>query len=129
GLLLCCCIPLPVAPLPVTPSQIFNAFKSRALHSLFRKRDIRHGSRTTRGQLSKSIFNVLRSETKHLQESAHLLKFAERTFSSALFLGIVGHEADAESRANASDGAVNANCAFICHYLFSALLGSLPFHF
>src|SRR5689334_5733588 len=98
-------------PLPVAPCQIFDTYKARALHGLVRERNVRHGSRTARGKLTKSIFDVLRSEAKHLQESAHLLKFAEGALTPGLLLRIVRHEAHAESRARPSDGPMNANCS------------------
>src|SRR5213078_2474899 len=39
----------------------------------------------------------------------------------------VGHKGNAESHAGAADGAMNANCSFICH-VSSSPLGCLPFH-
>src|SRR5438876_676727 len=83
----------------------------------------------SRGKLTKSIPNILRSEPEHFQEGAHLLKFAERALSAFLCLRIVGHKGHAESRARPCDGAMNPNCSFICHVLSSILLGGLPFHF
>src|SRR2546430_11605327 len=109
-------------PLPVAPCQIFEIHETCALDGLVRERNVRHRSRTTRGKLTKSILNILRSQPEHLQESAHLLKFAERALAPTFLLRIVRHEADAESRTGACDGPMNANCSFICHGLFSILL-------
>src|SRR5215831_8027745 len=106
-------------PLPVAPCQIFETYETCALHSLFRKRNVGYGSRTARCQLAKRVLNILRSQPEHLQESAHLLKFTECALAPTFLFRIVRHKGDAESRAGAPDGAMNANCSFICHCCFS----------
>src|SRR5260370_28843815 len=117
--------------LAVAPCQIHEITETSALDSLVRERNVRHGSRTARGQLTKSVLNELRAEAEHLQKGAHLLKLMERALAGdgGLFpFSTVGHKRDAESRAGAADGAMNANCSFICH-VSSSPLGCLPLHF
>src|SRR6266705_2373218 len=102
-----------------------------ALDCLVRERNVRHGSRAARGQLTKRVLDELRAEPEHFQKGADLLKLMERALAGdgGLFsFSAVGHERHAESRAGAADGAMNANCSFICH-VSSSPLSSLPFHF
>src|SRR5437667_993129 len=117
-------------PLAVAPCQIHEITETRALDCLVRERNVRHGSRTARGQLTKSVLDEFRAKPKHLQKGAHLLKLMERALAGngGLFsLSTIGHERHAESRAGAADGAMNANCSFICH-VSSSPLGCLPLH-
>src|SRR5713101_6979906 len=119
-------------PLAVAPCQIHEIPETSTLHCFVRERNVRHGSRAARGQLTKSVLDELRAKPEHLQKGAHLLKLVERALASdgGLFpFSAVGHKGNAESRAGAADGAMNANCTFICHVLCSSPLGCLPFHF
>src|SRR4029077_8164798 len=87
-----------------------------------RERNVRHGSRTARGQLTKSVLDELRAKPEHFQKGARLLKLVKRPLAGdgGLFsFPAVGHKRHAESRAGAADGAMNANCTFICHVLCS----------
>src|SRR5882672_11913429 len=105
-------------PLAVAPCEIHEIPETRVLDSLVRERNVRHGSRASRRQLTKSVLNKLRAEPEHLQKGAHLLKLMERALAGdgGLFsFSAVGHKRHAESRASAADGAMNANCTFICH--------------
>src|SRR5439155_969278 len=84
------------------------------------------------GQLTQSVLDELRAEPEHFQKGAYLLKLVERALAGdgGLFpLPTVGHKRHAKSRAGATDGAMNANCSFICHVVSSSPLGGLPFHF
>src|SRR6266849_4712839 len=112
-------------PLAVAPCQIHEITETSALDSLVRERNVRHGSRTARGQLTKSVLDEFRAEPEHLQKGAHLLKIMERALAGdgGLFsFSAVGHKCHAESCASASDGAMNANCTFICHVVCSSPL-------
>src|SRR5260370_5178590 len=130
-----CCSDQPLyrcMPLAVAPCEIHEITETSALDCLVRKRNVRHGSRTARGKLLKSCLDELRAKPEHLQKGAHLLKIMERALAGdgGLFsFSAVRHKSDAESRAGAADGAMNANCTFICHVLCSSPLGCLPFHF
>src|SRR5689334_6248378 len=107
-------------PLAIAPCQIHEIAETCALDSLVCERNVRHGSRTARGQLTKSVLDEFRAEAEHLQKRANLLKFGERALAGdgSLFpFSAVGHERYAESRAGAADGAVDANCTFVCHVL------------
>src|SRR5260370_41082672 len=118
--------------LAVAPCEIHEIPETSALDSLVRERNVRHGSRTARGQLTKSVLDEFRAEPEHLQKGAHLLKLMERALAGNVGLfsfSAVAHERHAESRARASDGAMNANCTFICHVVSSSPLGCLPLHF
>src|SRR5260370_15223073 len=119
-------------PLAVAPCQIHEIPETSALESLRRERNVRPGSRTARGQVAKSGLDELRAEPEHLQKGAHLLRLVERARAgdgSFFPFSAVGHKRNAESRAGAADGAMNANCSFICHVLCSSPLSCLPFHF
>src|SRR4029077_7288378 len=73
-----------------------------------------------------------RADTQQLKKSADLLKLMERTLAGdgGLFsFSAVRHKRYAESRAGAADGAMNANCTFVCHVVSFSFLGGLPFHF
>src|SRR5439155_13275633 len=129
-----CCNDQPLyrcMPLAIAPCQIHEITETCALDCLVSKRNVRHGSRTARRQLTKSVLDELCAKPEHLQKGAHLLKLMERALAGdgGLFsFSAVGHKGNAESRAGAADGAMNANCSFICH-VSSSPLGCLPFHF
>src|SRR5258706_16149130 len=119
-------------PLSIAPCQINEIAETRALDGFVGERNVRHGSRTARGQLTKSVLDELRAEPEHLQKGAHLLKLVERALAGdgGLFsLPTIGHKSNAEGRAGAADGAMNANCSFVCHVVSFSPLGGLPFHF
>src|SRR5882724_6661671 len=119
-------------PLAIAPCEIHEIPETCALDGFVRERNVRHGSRTARGQLTKRVPDKLRAQTEHFQKGADLLKLVERALAgdSSLFsLPTIRHKSHAESRAGAADGAMNANCTFICHVLCSSPLGCLPFHF
>jgi hypothetical protein len=70
--------------------------------------------------LTKSVLDEFRADAQQLEKSADLLKLMERALASdgSLFsFSAVGHKRDTESRAGASDGAMNANCTFVCHVI------------
>src|SRR5260370_6721653 len=110
-------------PLAVAPCQIHEIPETSALDCLVRERNVRHGSRAARGQLTKSVLDELRAEPEHFQKGAHLLKLMERALAgdgSLFSLPTIGHKRHAEGRAGATDGAMNANCSFICHVVCSS---------
>src|SRR3984893_19137315 len=119
-------------PLAVAPCQIHEIPEPSALACLVGERNVRHRSRAARGQLTKSVLDELRAEPEHFQKGAHLLKLVERALAcdGGLFsLTTIGHKRHAEGRASAADGAMNANCSFVCHVVSFSPLGGLPFHF
>src|SRR5258708_36007619 len=104
-------------PLAIAPCQIHEISETGALDCFVRERNVRHGSRTARGQLTKSVLDEFRAEPEHLQKGPHLLKLMERALAGngGFFpFSPVGHERHAESRASSADVAMNANCTFIC---------------
>src|SRR5258708_20044252 len=87
-------------PLAVAPCQIHEIPETSALDCLVSERNVRHGSRTARGQLTKSVLDELRAEPEHFQKGAHLLKLVERALAGdgGLFsLPTIGHKSHAEA--------------------------------
>src|SRR3989442_6829171 len=110
-------------PLAIAPCQIDEIAETSALYCFVRERNVRHGSRAARGQLTKSVLDELRAEPEHLQKSAYLLKLVERALAGdgGLFsLPTIGHKRHTEGRSSAADGAMNANCSFVCHVVSSS---------
>src|SRR5258708_8069823 len=102
-------------PLAIAPCQIHEISETGALDCFVRERNVRHGSRTARGQLTKSVLDEFRAEPEHLQKGAHLLKLMERalTGNGGLFsFSAVGPKRHPETRPGAPHAAMNANCSF-----------------
>src|SRR5712664_735169 len=119
-------------PLAIAPCQIHEIPETGTLHCFVRKRNVRHGSRAARRQLTECVLNKLSAEPEHLQKCADLLKFMERALAcggGVFSFSTVRHKRHAESRAGAADGAMNANCSLICHGVSFNRLGGLPFYF
>src|SRR5258708_1867061 len=75
------------------------------------------------GNLTKSVCDDSRAEPELFQKGAHLLRRVKRApaWDGALFPPpTIGHNRHGEARASPADGAMNANCSFICHVVCSS---------